>query len=43
MGRGIKKISENVIADKRSLTLVTKSDNPALAATLPPSPVGSLR
>ena len=25
MGRGIKKISENVIADKRSLTLVTKS------------------
>ena len=25
MGRGIKKISENVIADKRSLTLVTTS------------------
>ena len=28
MGRGIKKISENVIADKRSLTLVTKSESP---------------
>lgn len=40
MGRGIKKISENVIADKRSLTLVTKSENPALAATLDPVPTG---
>lgn len=28
MGRGIKKISENVIADKRSLTLVTSSEDP---------------
>lgn len=30
MGRGIKKISENVIADKRSLTLVTKSEGHGL-------------
>ena len=28
MGRGIKKISENVIADKRSLMLVTRSEYP---------------
>ena len=37
MGRGIKKISENVIADKRSLTLVTKSDSIYAAD---PTPVG---
>ena len=37
MGRGIKKISENVIADKRSLTLVTKSDTMYAAD---PAPVG---
>ena len=31
MGRGIKKISENVIAEKRSLNLVTASAQNALA------------
>ena len=35
MGRGIKKISENVIADKRSLTLVTKSDSHGLVDNAP--------
>ena len=35
MGRGIKKISENVIADKRSLTLVTKSEGHGLVDNAP--------
>lgn len=37
MGRGIKKISENVIAEKRSLTLATKSDSMYIAD---PAPTG---
>ena len=51
MGRGIKKISENVIADKRSLTLVTKSEShglvdnasvPAGIMNTPAMPLGML-
>ena len=51
MGRGIKKISENVIADKRSLTLVTKSEGhglvdnasvPAGIMNTPAMPLGML-
>ena len=34
MGRGIKKISENVIANKRSLTLVTSSEGPVYSTQM---------
>ncbi len=37
MGRGIKKISENVIANKRSLTLVTSSSGPIYSTQIIPT------
>ena len=44
MGKGIKKISENVIADKRSLILVVSSNNPDdVIANTDAMPLGMLK